>query len=65
MPADAAVTGYLEMLKAHPKPTADDVNAWVSQREQGQDRVRTWFAKHPDEHADVLESPPIMSKSSQ
>ncbi len=51
--AAGAVTGYLEMLKTHPNPTAEDVNAWVSPREQGQDRVRTWFSKHPDVHVTV------------
>lgn len=48
-----AVTGYFEMLKTHPDPTAEDVNAWVSPREQGKDHVRTWFSKHPDVHVTV------------
>ena len=44
---------YLEMLKANPAPTADDVLPWVSRKDGGRNQARRWLADHPDAEAHI------------
>jgi len=44
---------YLEMLKANPAPTADDVLPWVSREDGGRNQARRWLAAHPDAEAHI------------